>query len=143
MSNLSMACEFARRKHEGQLDDEGKSYFEAHVCQVVDILLKVTIDDDILMAGYLHDTVEDTDTTYEELACTFGVRVAKLVMELTHEGKKDEVGYYFPRLKSRDAILVKFADRLSNLSRMSAWDEKRQDQYIRKSKFWKGGKEDV
>ena len=53
------------------------------------------------------------------------------------EGKKDEKGYWFPRLKSKDAIIVKFADRLSNLSRMDVWDEERQQHYLKKSKFWR------
>ena len=58
-------------------------------------------------------------------------------MEVTQEEvEKDQKGYYFPRLKSKEAILIKFADRLSNLSRMSSWNMKRQEQYLRKSKFW-------
>jgi hypothetical protein len=55
------------------------------------------------------------------------------------ESEKDSYGYYFPRLKSQKAITIKFADRLSNLSRMNAWDEERRRQYLAKSKFWKDG----
>ncbi len=130
---------FARAKHKGQLDDTGKDYMDAHIQQVVSILCKVTDDDDILAAAYLHDTIEDTHTTYAELVDIFGETIADLVMEVTHDGQKDEYGYYFPRLKSQKAILIKFADRLSNLSRMEAWDEKKQQQYLRKSKFWNDG----
>ena len=128
---------FARRKHRDQKDDIGKSYFDAHILQVVNILKNVTTDQYIISAGYLHDTIEDTQTTHQELKDNFGERIANLVLEMTHDGQKDEVGYYFPRLKSKDAILIKFADRLSNLSRMEAWDKARQDHYLRKSKFWK------
>jgi GTP pyrophosphokinase len=128
---------FAKTKHGEQKDDEGYSYFQAHILQVVSILRQVTDDVDIISAGYLHDTIEDTDTTHEELVREFGQRIADLVLEVTHEGQKDNVGYYFPRLKSKDAIIIKFADRLSNLSRMNAWDKERQAQYVRKSKFWK------
>ncbi len=137
MNLVDKAYDFAKEKHRDQLDDIGKSYFEAHVCQVAKILHCITDDEDILAAGLLHDTLEDTQTTYEELVITFGIRVADLVMEVSHEGKKDEVGYYFPRLKTRDAILIKFADRLSNLSRMEAWTPGRQKQYLKKSQFWK------
>jgi len=138
-SSIWKAIEFAEKKHKGQLDDEGKDYFEAHIEHVVKILYNVTKDPDIICAGYLHDTLEDTDTTYEELVEEFNERVANLVLECTHEGKKDEYGYYFPHLKTRDGIMIKFADRLNNISRMSAWDDKRQAQYLRKSKFWKDG----
>jgi len=133
------AFAFAKDKHRGQEDDSGKSYFEAHIVHVVSILRQVTTDPDILTAAYLHDTLEDTATTFHELADTFGNRVAGLVYEVTHEGDKDSYGYYFPHLKSKDAIIIKFADRLSNLSRMEPWNESRQAQYLRKSKFWKDG----
>ena len=131
------ASVFAFSKHKGQLDDSGISYFNAHILQVVRILKQITNDSDIISAGYLHDTLEDTDTIYDELKQEFNKRIADLVLELTHERKPDNKGYYFPRLKSRDAVLVKFADRLSNLSRMKPWDKKRQQRYIKKSNFWK------
>ena len=58
---------FARKKHKGQLDDCKKDYFNTHILQVVNILKQVTKSEDIIFAGYLHDTLEDTDTTYDEL----------------------------------------------------------------------------
>ncbi len=137
MDKVLKAKIYARDKHEGQLDDDGEIYFYSHINQVISILENVTDDEDILCAAYLHDTLEDTDTTYEELVHEFGKVIADLVLEVTHEGKKDQRGYYFPRLKSKKAIMIKFADRLSNLSRMSNWDLERQAQYLKKSKFWK------
>lgn len=128
---------FAREKHKGQLDDDGIDYFSSHIQQVEQIVRKVTEDEDVICAALLHDTLEDTSTTYEELVQNFGKRIADLVNEVTHEGKADSKGYYFPRLKSKDAILIKFADRLSNLSRMNSWPLDRQAHYLRKSKFWK------
>lgn len=133
---LKKAFNFAREKHMGQLDDEGDEYFFAHLCPVVDILKQVTDDETILAAAYLHDTLEDTDTDFRDLVINFGNEVADLVLEVTHSGEKDQKGYYFPFLKTKNGILIKFADRLSNLSRMSGWDDKRQAQYLRKSKFW-------
>jgi len=136
MVTTKKAFDFAREKHKGQVDDQGDDYFKAHCCKVAQILEQVNAKPEIVAAGYLHDTIEDTDTTYEELVSVFGKEIADLVYEVTHEGRADNKGYYFPRLKSKDAILIKFADRLSNLTRMQSWDEKRQEQYIRKSKFW-------
>lgn len=137
MKKTLKAFIFSRVKHQGQLDDDGLDYFSSHIEQVVRIIQNVTEDQDIISAAYLHDTIEDTDTTYEELVKEFGETVANLVMEVTHEGKKDSKGFYFPRLQSKNAILIKFADRLSNLSRMSSWPLDRQKQYLKKSKFWK------
>lgn len=138
MKDLTLkAALFAKFKHDGQKDDDGKDYFENHLEQVYAILLQITEDIEILAAAYLHDTLEDTDTSYDELIQNFGKRVADLVYEVTHEGKKDSKGYYFPRLKSKDAILIKFADRLSNLSRIDSWNVHRKEQYLRRSKFWR------
>ncbi len=128
---------FAKQKHKGQLDDEGKDYFEAHVVKVRNAVAELNSDKVVLCAAILHDTIEDTDTTYEEILKIFGKEIADLVNELTHEGKADEHGYYFPRLKSKEAIMIKLIDRASNISRMNAWSEKRQQNYINKTKFWK------
>lgn len=133
---LEKAYAFAERKHEGQLDDEGKASF-LHPYQTFCILKKVTMDNNLLAAALLHDTLEDTETSYDELVKEFGQDIADLVAEVTHDGQKDDHGYYFPRLKTQRGIMLKFADRLSNLSRMESWDEKRKDQYLKRSKFWK------
>lgn len=131
------AIAFGSVKHAEQKDDMGKNYFQAHCFPVFKILSIVTQDIDILCAGLLHDTLEDTQTTYDELVSNFNQRIADLVNEVTNEGTADHYGKYFPRLRSKDAILIKFADRLSNLSRMEGWDYGRQNHYLRKSKFWK------
>ena len=135
------AFKFAQAKHEGQKDDYGLDYFFAHCNHVYGILAAAghNPDKNLMTAALLHDTLEDTNTTYVELVREFNEDVANLVQEVTHDGKKDEYGYYFPRLKTRRGIILKFADRLSNLSRMAAWDPARQEHYLRKSKFWKDG----
>lgn len=137
--NLIKARSFSAVKHQGQKDDEGNDYYMNHLFPVCEALMQLTNDEEIIMAGILHDTLEDTDTTYEELKKEFGQRVADLVNELTHEGKKDNYGYYFPRLKSKEAIMIKLIDRASNISRMENWDEKRKGQYLKKTTFWKDG----
>lgn len=134
---INKAFTFGRMKHQGQKDDSGKTYFDAHCCVVFRILAEVTNNIDVLCAGILHDTIEDTETTYEELCNEFNSKIADLVMEVTQEGTKDNYGYYFPRLKSKEGIMIKFADRLSNISRMDEWEYGRRKQYLKKSKFWK------
>ncbi len=138
-NKVCKAIDFANKKHKGQKDDSGKNYFTAHICQVANIIKFISDDTDLNVAAYLHDTLEDTNTTYKELLKEFGLEVADLVMEVTHKGNKKN-GYYFPRLKSKKAIILKFADRLSNISRMETWDRKRQEQYLNKSKFWRVSK---
>jgi (p)ppGpp synthase/HD superfamily hydrolase len=136
---IEKAMIFMVKKHKGQLDDNGEDY-DKHPLNVFTILGQVTQDQDILIASLLHDTLEDTSTTYEELKQEFGWKVADLVLEVTHEETKE--GNIFPRLHSRDAILIKFADRLDNLSRMQSWGRERTNQYLRKSKFWKASVDD-
>ena len=138
---INKAKKFAEEKHKNQLDDEGKSYFENHLLKVGDAIMKLTNDKIIIASAFLHDTLEDTTTTFEELKKEFGIRVANLVYELTHEGKKDNYGFYFPRLKSKEAIMIKLVDRASNISRMNNWTKERQEHYLRKSIFFKDGKE--
>jgi guanosine-3',5'-bis(diphosphate) 3'-pyrophosphohydrolase len=130
------ALDYASKKHKGQLDDRGRPYFFAHVIQVHNILLDVTDDEATLCAGLLHDIIEDTDTTYDELVHEFTKEIADLVMEVTHEGT-DYRYYYFPRLHSRKAILVQFADRLSNMSRMLEWPGDVQQDFLENSVYWK------
>ncbi|KKN69318.1 hypothetical protein LCGC14_0441770 [marine sediment metagenome] len=131
------AVAFAKEKHKGQLDDSGKDYFYEHLWRVHIAVGTFVDNEDIECAAILHDIIEDTDTTYEELLEKFGKRVADLVNEVTHEGKKDEHGYYFPRLKTADGILIKLCDRASNVSRMKCWNRHRRQNYLDKSKFWK------
>ncbi len=130
---------FAEKKHKGQLDDNGESYFTSHLFPVYSAIECLTDDTDIICAAVLHDTLEDTDTTFDELEQEFGKRVADLVYEVTDEGEKDEYGKYFPRLHSAEAIMIKLVDRASNISRMESWSEDRKKQYLKKTKFWKDG----
>lgn len=132
---VDKALEYASVKHRGQLDDQGRPYFFAHIIQVYNILNVVTSDDAILSAGILHDVMEDVGIGYEELMSEFGREVADLVVECTHVGSK-ELGRYFPCLRSKKAVIVKFADRLSNISRMDDWPGDWQLDYLSESRFW-------
>lgn len=137
MDIVNKAAGFAKRKHANQKDDEGNDYYFAHLLPVATILRQVTKNENVIAAGYLHDTLEDTETTEQELREEFGDTIANLVLEVTQEGQKDNKGYWFPRLHTKFGIMIKFADRLSNLSRMDSWSFERQQHYLKKSKFWK------
>jgi len=136
---VDKALEFASERHKGQLDDQGRPYFFAHVVQVYSILVDVSDDIEVLCAGILHDILEDTDTSYEEIRSLFTPNIAEIVLMVTHDESSK-----FPRLKPPDeynqlfhkAVLVKFADRLSNLSRMETWSDNKRKEYINSSQFW-------
>ncbi len=132
---LRKALKYATEKHKNQLDDSGKSYI-VHPIQVCEILSMVANDDtNLLAAAYLHDVIEDCGVTYFDLERNFNKDIADLVMEVT----KIVINRvkYFPRLSTQRGIMLKFADRLSNISRMESWSEKRKKHYLKSSKFWK------
>ena len=147
MVRLSDAYKFARDKHKGQLNDNNEDYFTAHCIKVFHILEQVTDNQDILMAALCHDLIEDAGVRIPELIDMIGPHATMLVDMVTHRGKKDQVGYYFPNLQPvkwkeyskafHDAALIKFADRLANLSDMESWTDKRKAHYLRRSVFWK------
>lgn len=140
---VDKALQYASEKHKGQLDDQGRPYFFAHVVQVYSILVDVTDDTEVLCAGLLHDTIEDTDTTFNELRNAFTPNVAEIVKMVTY--KETDESKFFPEMKPLDeynvlyhkAVLIKFADRLSNLSRMESWSDERRNKYINSSRFWR------
>lgn len=138
MSIVEKARTFAAVAHKGQLDDGGNDYFISHCAQVYEIIrILYPYDYNLQAAAYLHDTVEDTATTYEILVKEFGHDIADLVMEVTHERNQKDTKWYFPRLKSVRGYVLKFADRDSNLSRMEgAWDEDRIKKYLERSRFF-------
>lgn len=134
---VAKARQFAMIAHLGQKDDEGQDYFKVHVRKVALMVKHLTNDANVISAAYLHDVIEDAEVSEEKLRKEFGNKITDLVMELTHEGVADEHGYYFPRLKSAEAIMIKMIDRASNISRMNAWSDKRKAHYLKNSKFWK------
>jgi guanosine-3',5'-bis(diphosphate) 3'-pyrophosphohydrolase len=127
---ITKAYFLADKLHNGQKRDSGKPY-TWHTNKVADLLCLVTNDPTIVAAGYLHDVLEDCEITYAELRQEMGDRVADLVFEVTKKGEN-----CFPNLKSRDAFLIKFADRLQNLSDMVTWNDGRKQRYMNKSIFW-------
>jgi len=133
---VQKAIEYATKAHEDQYRDDGQPYI-VHPARVAGLVSLCGADDTVIAAAWLHDTIEDTETTYDDLVAEFGQEVADLVNEVTHEGD-DTNGHYFPRLHSERGVMLKFADRLANLSTMGdAWPEKRRKHYLKKSKFWK------
>src|SRR3954466_7229451 len=120
---LLKALAFAAHKHRDQRrkDAEASPYIN-HPIALADVLVNEggVTDFEVLCAALLHDTVEDTDTTHEELVDAFGSRIARIVAEVTddqdlpkEERKRLQIEHA-PHI-SREAKLVKLADKLCNL----------------------------
>ncbi len=131
---LHRALKYAYRHHKKQdRDGEAPLPYLTHVVDVVNKLryLGGETDPEVIAAAFLHDVLEETDATIEDVRERFGVRVAGFVLELTREEPADEVASVLPpdelyELRSQllldgisrmspEAHRVKLADRLSNL----------------------------
>lgn len=137
MTIQERARRFAINVHVGQYRDDGYTPFSDHPVMTAQILEQVTDDPNLIAAAYLHDIIEDTEVDEHQLRQAFNDDVVDLVLEVT------KVGKHFPNLKTRRGVMLKFADRLSNLSDMTGWDEDKRQWYIKKSTFWTKGDEDV
>jgi guanosine-3',5'-bis(diphosphate) 3'-pyrophosphohydrolase len=120
---VSEAADFAARRHSGQQrKGRGSEPYVNHLAEVANLLSIAAdgTDAELVAAGWLHDTIEDTATTREELAQKFGDRVAALVVEVTDDmtlpkqERRQKQIVDAPR-KSPGAKLIKIADKISNI----------------------------
>ena len=139
---LFRALTFAAHKHRGQRrKGAGQHPYINHPIAVASILVHEggVADRDILCAALLHDTVEDTETTFDELEAEFGPVIAGLVGEVTDDKRlekqvrKDRQVEHAPHL-SPGAATVKLADKIANLRDIASappvdWDLARRQAY--------------
>ena len=123
---LDRAIVFAVRAHAGT-ERRGKGFpYIVHPMEAVEIVATMTSDQELLAAAALHDTVEDTDTTVEQIREEFGPRVASLVAsesDMVVEGVSEADSWHarkqaaIDRLAraSHDAKMVALGDKLSNM----------------------------
>jgi len=124
------AITFANLHHKDQLRKYSGVPYIAHPVRVAFRIMDRYPDfDDLIIAGVLHDTIEDTDVTYPDLVDSFGVPVAEYVLEVTNQYEKSEYpnmnraerkAAEFNRISRISAAgkLIKLADRIDNLSEM-------------------------
>lgn len=110
----------AVKAHQGQYYDEMFPY-EKHLDDVVEILeLFGFTNAKLLIAGYLHDVIEDGIVSYNDIKNYFGKDVAEIVYCVTDElgrNRKERKMKTLPKIKSNnDAIIVKLADRIANIN---------------------------
>ena len=120
MKKINLAFEFAAKKHEGQKRKNLNVPYFVHLYEVFQILREFTDDETTLLGGILHDTLEDTQTSFQELEQNFGYEVAKIVKfcsekdkNLPYMQRKMEHAFRMMNAPLR-AKLVKCADDISN-----------------------------
>lgn len=130
LEKITQAYKVAERAHEGQLRTSGDPYI-THPLAVAAILLDYCMDTDTICAALLHDTVEDTDVTLDELRKKFGEDVALMVDGVTKIGlvplvsKEEQQAENIRKIlmaMSKDirVIIIKLADRLHNMRTLAA-----------------------
>lgn len=132
---IRLAYEFAEKAHRGQKRKSGESYI-VHPLAAAQILADMQMDQSIIITALLHDVPEDTDVTIEEIERNFGSDIAGLVAGITKLGKLKYRGVerYIENLRkmfvaiAKDVrvMIVKFADRLHNLTTLEALPPKKQ-----------------
>lgn len=133
---IERAYEFAKKMHEGQFRKSGEPYI-CHPLEVSKIIAEFGFDNDSILTALLHDVVEDTDVTLEQLSAEFGEEVAMLVDGVTKLGKipyssreEQQMEYlrkmFFAMAKDIRVIVVKLADRLHNMRTLGACSSEKQ-----------------
>lgn len=91
ITRLFKANEFALEKHKNQ--NYGIHPYIYHLEQVYNMVKKMGLSEEYQVVALLHDTLEDTETTYQELCDNFGESIANCVAELTHNPKENYLDY--------------------------------------------------
>ncbi len=143
VNQLLRAVTFAAERHRGQhRKGPDRTPYINHVLEVAYLITDVggVRDPEVIIAAVLHDTVEDTPTTFDELEAEFGRRVRELVEEMT-----DDKSLPAPQRKalqeehaaaaSDDAKTIKLADKISNVQDLTrspptSWSVERRREYV-------------
>jgi GTP pyrophosphokinase len=145
---LAHGIDFATKAHEGQTRKSSEPYI-IHPLSVAAILIDWEMDIDSVIAGILHDTVEDTDTTLDEIETYFGADVAFLVDAVTKVSKARsgmrDISSYLPSTKDNltklmiavgqdvRVLIIKLADRLHNMRTLEYMSREKQKKIARET----------
>src|SRR6056297_3199303 len=140
---IRAAYDYGRAMHEGQVRHSGEPYF-THPVAVAAILAEQRLDDATIVTALLHDTIEDTRASYDEVAKRFGDEIADLVdgvtkltnLQLSNSETKQAENFrklFMAMSKDLRVILVKLADRLHNMRTIKAMRPDKQAQKARET----------
>ena len=135
MALIEKAYDTAEKMHEGQLRKSGEPYI-IHPMAAAEILAELGMDEDTIVAGLLHDVVEDTEYTKDDLEKDFGSNIALLVDRVTKlgsikfESKEERQAENLRKMflaMSKDirVLIIKLADRLHNLRTINYMNEQK------------------
>ena len=140
---IRRAYAYGMQMHEGQFRKSGELYF-SHPVAVAAILTEQQLDDATIITALLHDTIEDTKSTYSEVARLFGEDVAELVdgvtkltnLQLSNTESQQAENFrklFMAMSKDLRVILVKLADRLHNMRTIKSMKPEKQVQKARET----------
>ncbi|WP_374643294.1 bifunctional (p)ppGpp synthetase/guanosine-3',5'-bis(diphosphate) 3'-pyrophosphohydrolase [Tabrizicola sp.] len=140
---IRRAYVYGLKMHEGQVRKSGEPYF-THPVAVAAILTEQRLDDATIVTALLHDTIEDTRSTYAEVAELFGAEVAELVdgvtkltnLQLSSTGSQQAENFrklFMAMSRDLRVILVKLADRLHNMRTIKSMKPEKQAQKARET----------
>ena len=144
ISMIEKAYQIAKNAHEGQLRKSGEPYIIHPLCVGI-ILADLEMDKETIVAGILHDVVEDTVMTDEEITREFGSEVALLVDGVTKLGQLNYSAdklelqaenlrkMFLAMAKDIRVILIKLADRLHNMRTLKYMREEKQKEKARET----------
>ncbi len=133
---LVRAYHYAEQAHSGQKRASGEAYF-IHPCAVAQILIELGLDSATVAAAFLHDVIEDTPVTEEDIRRTFGDEILALVSGVTKldkivfKSREEEEAENFRKIfvamaKDIRVIIIKLADRLHNMRSLNFLSKERQ-----------------
>jgi GTP pyrophosphokinase/guanosine-3',5'-bis(diphosphate) 3'-pyrophosphohydrolase len=140
---IRRAYDYGRRMHDGQKRHSGEDYF-THPVAVAAILTEQRLDDATIVTALLHDTIEDTKSTYGEVARQFGEEIAELVdgvtkltnLQLSSTASRQSENFrklFMAMSKDLRVILVKLADRLHNMRTIKSLPHEKQARKARET----------
>ncbi len=143
LSSIKKAYEFSQEHHKGQARESGEPYL-AHPLQVATILAEMQLDTTAITAGLLHDAVEDTSVTIDEIQAEFGEQVAHIVEGVTKISKIDFASseeaqaenvrkMVLAMMDDIRVVLIKLADRLHNMRTLKFLSPARQQKIARET----------
>jgi GTP diphosphokinase / guanosine-3',5'-bis(diphosphate) 3'-diphosphatase len=141
METVLQAAMFAAEKHRTQRRKDIDTPFINHPLQLAYILVQADIEDPVVLAAaLLHDTIEDTNTTHDEIEIVFGHEVANIVAECSDDKQLSKLERKQAQIDhaakiSHKAKLVKLADKIANVSDIdgappAGWSVERKREYF-------------
>jgi (p)ppGpp synthase/HD superfamily hydrolase len=135
MNRIKQALLFAKEKHAGQ--KYGSHDYMYHLIRVVKVAQRYGASDDDIVACFLHDTIEDTSTTHNDIAKLFGQPTADVVELVSNRSTKEAT---FKRIRTnKRAVFVKLCDRIANCEEGAKNDKYRKEYPLFKKILYKSG----